>query len=448
MDLAADSPQPKRLYVPSIKKLPTKAPTNRASSSIRTPHTPHQPSVKGPDNDGLKRATVYLMKERDFQVELYKRYGAEVDELDTYEKLAEHYKDLYRDVHKDTPIENYFEGKNLQKFDYLDSYQELRDATMRLMWEHDNMPPSAGPVRIEKVEEVENDTGDMPHKDRLGGRYEKVEEAENDTDDPVNVPLPFLDFLKDVPGVRDALEEYQRNQLEMQKSEIETPPDSDEQVGAAAGGGEIQTPLDLLKDQLRQGRLLDEKDEQEKETPPFDKPQAEASSATEGVELPGSEAAPIVAGDDSPLMDGGGALPTEELRDEAFSGEEQREGAPDAVAAAAPAEATEGVEIEMPLDSVGQVDADAALGAGAVGEAGGSGETIEAAGEAVLVDPPADTGAPADVVEHMDDLTADAVYEEVETPPSFLKDTFEGGDLGDVGEEDVVEAMDDPVIDP
>jgi hypothetical protein len=142
-------------------------------------------------------------------------------------------------------------------------------------------------------------------------------------------------------------------------------------------------------------------------------------------------------------MDGGGALPTEELRDEAFSGEEEREGAPDAVAAAAAeaAEGVEGVEIEMPLDSVGQVGADAALGAGAVGEAGGPGETIEDAAKAIL-DSPEATGAGVD---HMDDPAADAVYDGVENLP-FMKDELEGG-LGDVGDEDVVDPMDDPIVD-
>jgi hypothetical protein len=82
-----------------------------------------------------------------------------------------------------------------------------------------------------------------------------------------------------------------------------------------------------------------------------------------------------------------------------------------------------------------------------VGEALGASETIEDIGEAILVDPPTDTEAPGDVVEHMDEPAANAVYEGVETPPSFMEDALEG-DVGDVGEEDVVEHMDDPVVDP
>ena len=118
--------------------------------------------------------------------------------------------------------------------------------------------------------------------------------------------------------------------------------------------------------------------------------------------------------------------------------EEEGEGAPDAAAAEAiaPADAAVG-------------EAGAAVGTEAIDEAGGPGETIEeAAGEDTLVDPPADTGAPADVVEPMEDLAADAAYEGVETPPSFVEDPFEGGDLGEVGGEEVVEHVNEPVIDP
>jgi hypothetical protein len=56
--------------------------------------------------------------------------------------------------------------------------------------------------------------------------------------------------------------------------------------------------------------------------------------------------------------------------------------------------------------------------------------------------------APGDVVEPIEDPAADAVYEGVETPPSIMEDTFEGGGLGEVGEEDVVEHMDEPLVDP
>jgi hypothetical protein len=68
--------------------------------------------------------------------------------------------------------------------------------------------------------------------------------------------------------------------------------------------------------------------------------------ATEQVQPPDSEAAPIEGDASSRLIDGGGTLPTEELRDEAFSGEDEGEGAFDAAAPAGAGDA----EIEMPLD--------------------------------------------------------------------------------------------------
>ena len=67
-------------------------------------------------------------------------------------------------------------------------------------------------------------------------------------------------------------------------------------------------------------------------------------------EPPGSEAAPTT-GDASRLMGGEGASPTDALRDEAFSREE--EGALKATAGAAPAKAGDADKIETPPDSVG-----------------------------------------------------------------------------------------------
>ena len=80
--------------------------------------------------------------------------------------------------------------------------------------------------------------------------------------------------------------------------------------------------------------------------------------ATEQVQPPGSEAAPIEGDASSRLIDGGGTLPTEDSRDEAFSGEDEGEGAFDA---AAPAGAGDD-DIEMPLDptSADAAHADAA----------------------------------------------------------------------------------------
>ena len=132
---------------------------------------------------------------------------------------------------------------------------------------------------------------------------------------------------------------------------------AEDALGAAAedtteGAAENQTPMGWWEEQFGKHRLLDEKDEQEeKEAPPVDKP--DTSSATEQVvEPPGSEGPPI-PGDASRLMGGEGALPTEDLRDEAFSGEEEGGGAPEAAAA-------EVDEIGMPAEYVGQAGAEAA----------------------------------------------------------------------------------------
>jgi hypothetical protein len=90
----------------------------------------------------------------------------------------------------------------------------------------------------------------------------------------------------------------------MQNSEIETPADSDEQAFAAAGRGETKTPLDLLQDQLRQGGLLAEKDEQENEAPPVDNPEADASSVEPSQPLPPEVAEKAITYD--PNMDSDG----------------------------------------------------------------------------------------------------------------------------------------------
>jgi hypothetical protein len=223
-----------------------------------------------------------------------------------------------------------------------------------------------------------------------------------------------------------------------------------------------------------------------------------------------------VEGEASRLIGGGGALPTDCLRDEAFGGEEDREDGPDA----APAPRANAA----PTDPAATDDAVGGAAVGAVGEAGGPGETIEgvagedilidfpeaaedapfgtlepgadetsdilaggwdedttsirdititsssepvdplgetvedagealgspganieeATGEAILVDP---AGVAGDAVEHMYDPAVNAVLEDGAEPPSFMEDTIEGGGLGDdVGNEDVVEHMDDPVF--
>src|SRR5215213_8570792 len=140
----------------------------------------------------LKRALVYLLKEREDEVHLNEHYASEVEGL-TYDKLAERYKDLYKDVHKDTPIEHQYDGKDLTKIKQLDTPEELRLATMRLMWERD------------KLRETEN------HPAAPGGR------GDLDLEDP-DPPLPnfeafgrpvqssFMDSsFEGMPGIADAL---------------------------------------------------------------------------------------------------------------------------------------------------------------------------------------------------------------------------------------------------
>jgi hypothetical protein len=101
----------------------------------------------------------------------------------------------------------------------------------------------------------------------------------------------------------------------------------------------------------------------EQEALPVEEPEADEPGASgQTVEPPASEATPIVEGEASSLI-GGEVLPTDVLRDEAFSGKEEGESAPEA----APAEAV--------------------VGGATMGAAGGPGETIEDVGEAIL-DPP------------------------------------------------------------
>ena len=94
-----------------------------------------------------------------------------------------------------------------------------------------------------------------------------------------------------------------------------------------------------------------------------------------------------------------------------------------------------------PVDPLGVTIEDAGEALSTPGEA-----TEEAAGEAILVGPP---GAAGDVVEDMDEPAADALLEDGVEPAPFMEATLEGGGgLGgdDVGNEDVVEDMDDPVF--
>src|SRR5215213_6312005 len=140
----------------------------------------------------LKRALVYLLKEREDQVHLNEHYASEVEGL-TYDKLAERYKDLYKEVHKDTPIEHQYDGKDLTKIKQLDTPEELRLATMRLMWERDKQMP-------------------MPenHPAAPGGpAFPEVEPPDpplpNLKDSGLTVESSFMNSFQGMPAIRDAV---------------------------------------------------------------------------------------------------------------------------------------------------------------------------------------------------------------------------------------------------
>jgi len=189
----------------------------------------------------LKRAMVYALEERDHTAELYDRYGSDIEGFDTHEKLLEHYQDLYNEVHGRWPDPSLLWGH--------EGRLGLQHETMLLMEERDSKRP-------------------VPENHPAAPGGPAFPEVEPDPP-PFTLPRNFQD------------------QLGIKNSETETPPDSDEQV-AAAERGETQTPLDfLLKEQLRQGGLLDEEDEQEKgEAPPVDKPETVASSVEPSQPLP------------------------------------------------------------------------------------------------------------------------------------------------------------------
>jgi hypothetical protein len=381
----------------------------------------------------LKAEVIEAMRQRDFGrvydqnlADQRLEYEEELDEegIDTYEELIDEYNRVWKLLHPYEPAEGGLRGKEYR------SYEELREATIDLNTDLYLKYPQNAQVRIEDVHEVKPDAssvenaGMSPPESARDGEIEMPPESARD-----GGPLNYLRNLSG-PTEEDELEK-------------QAPPADKPESDAAS-----------VEPTWSWGTNEDEA--------PVDKP--DASSATERAEPPGSAAAPIGEGEASSRLIGREALPTEDaLRDEAFSGEEKGEGAPEANAAAAPATAAGDDEIEMPPeieippDSVEQASADDA--ADAVGEAGaaigaeadaveasGPGETIEEADdEAILVDPPAETGAAADVVEPMEDPAADAAYEGVETPPSFTEDAL-GGGLGEVGEEEVVESMNEPVV--
>jgi hypothetical protein len=116
------------------------------------------PDMEGLDTyEKLKIATYETMEQRDNRLELSERYDKEIEDLDTYEKLAEHYKDLHKVVKKDPNSDNY-EGRDLKDFEQLDTYQELHYQLKLLMRQHDNQQSHG--VRVENVEEVKNDVDD------------------------------------------------------------------------------------------------------------------------------------------------------------------------------------------------------------------------------------------------------------------------------------------------
>ena len=214
-----------------------------------------------------------------------------------------------------------------------DTYEKLEAAYKQTLWERDR-------EYMKDYESWQKDVFEYAVEDagEAAADFVKDHPALGDVLQGANAagdgetPFP-INFFEDMPGVgdhvKDAKDAYQKEQ---------------NRVGADAGDGEIEMPPESTRDGGPLNYLRDlsgptEEDELEKEAPPVDKPEPDASSATERVEPPGSEAAPIVEGEASTLI-GGGASPTGDPRDEAFSGEEEEgEGAPAAAAAAAAAPA-------------------------------------------------------------------------------------------------------------
>ena len=265
----------------------------------------------------LKAEVRELMRQRDFDrvFDQNLRYDNELkaNGLDTYKELAGYYKDLYGFLNPDEfpnkgDFERWSKRTDLKRDKDLDTLKELRAEVQGLMAARDN----------KYVE--------------LNLRYDK-EFHEEGLDTYEELAVEFKQVWKLVNKGTPYENKYEGKDLE--------------------GFKHLDTYGELRKQTMR---LMDQYDRQHKvRIEKVEEVKPDASSAIEGAGPFGIELAPIVEGEaSSRLMGGGEALPTEDLRDKAFfSGKEEREGAPDAAATgAAPAEAGDADKIETPPDSI------------------------------------------------------------------------------------------------
>ena len=213
-------------------------------------------------------------------------------------------------------------------------------------------------------------------------------------------------YAKASDVAEDARESYAQS-IEAEKAVLQ---DADKAAADDTGSSVWGTDEDAMADALRAVPAEDAGDVEHIEMPP--------EPAKEQAEPSGSGAAPTVEGNaSSRLMDGGGgASPIEDLRDEAFSGEEEGESAPDV---AAPDAAVEGAAV------------------GAAGDGLSIGETIEDASGPIL-DPPADTGAAGDIpFGGAFDPVGEAIKDVAEAAPGI------GDALGEIAEAGQATAADE-----
>ena len=94
-------------------------------------------------SEELKGEIIGLLKQRDSQNELYQgleaHYHKELEGLKTYKELAENYKALYGTLNNNAfRNEGDFDRTNLKSFEHLDTYEELKRATVYLFKERDH----------------------------------------------------------------------------------------------------------------------------------------------------------------------------------------------------------------------------------------------------------------------------------------------------------------------
>src|SRR5918992_435876 len=212
----------------------------------------------------------------------YKEYDTEL-EGKSYEELSSIYKEVIKDTpnysvaYKDDP--NWIDKQNLRDFEGTNTLQELQTGLRELMRERDSGHVFEQNQKYDKeLADLEIDTYEeladwyktyigVLYSDNFptGGDFQRwYEQTDLKSYEHLDTYEELKVALRDLMTTRDKyLEESERKRIE---EDIEMPSDSVEQ---------------------------------EKEAPPVDKPEADASSATERTEPPGSEATPIVEGQTS-----------------------------------------------------------------------------------------------------------------------------------------------------